>query len=248
MTVTAQPNPSAQVSSPQFEELLLRADRAQVIASLARGMAHDLRGPLQTLTLLVDPNADLLGGPEGARLRQAVSESVQHLADTIGTFSQVYAPVEADAAPVIVEDLLASVVDLQRYQRGLPAVETQLELPGGLPPVRGHEAQLRHLLLSLISNAKQAMAELAQPELRLLAASESGMVRMVVEDIGPGLPAAVAADPFRPFGHGVGGRLGIGLAVARCLAVRHGGSLELAPGPAGGTRAILRIPTWRRGG
>jgi len=106
-------------------------------------------------------------------------------------------------------------VDLQRYQRGLPAVETQLELPGGLPPVRGHEAQLRHLLLSLISNAKQAMAELAQPELRLLAASESGMVRMVVEDIGPGLPAAVAADPFRPFGHGVGGRLGIGLAVAR---------------------------------
>lgn len=248
MTVTAQPNLSAQVSSPQFEELLIRADRAQVIASLARGMAHDLRGPLQTLTLLVDPNADLLGGPEGARLRQAVSESVQHLADTIGTFSQVYAPPEADAAPVIVEDLLASVVELQRYQRSLPAVETQLELPGGLPPIRGQEAQLRHLLLALISNAKQAMGDLPQPELRLLAASEGGMVRVVVEDTGRGLPVAVAADPFRPFAHAAEGRLGIGLAVARCLAQRHGGSLELAPAQAGGTRAILRLPTWRRGG
>ena len=248
MPVTAQPSLSAQVSSPQFEELLIRADRAQVIASLARGMAHDLRGPLQTLTLLVDPNADLLGGPEGARLRQAVSESVQHLADTIGCFSQVYAPLETDPAPVIVEDLLAYVVDLQRYQRSLPAVETQLELPGGLPPVRGHEAQLRHILLGLISNAKRAMAELPQPALRLLAATEGGMVRIVVEDIGPGLPAAVAADPFRPFVHGREGHLGLGLAVARCLAARHGGSLELATAPTGGTRAMLRLPTWRRGG
>ena len=132
-------------------------------------MAHDLRGPLQTLTLLVDPNADLMSGTEGLRLRLAVSESVHHLADTIGRFSEVYAPLETEPAPVIVEDLLSYVVDLQRYQRSLPAVETQLELAGGLPPVRGFEAQLRHLLLALVSNAKQALGEHPQPSLVLSA-------------------------------------------------------------------------------
>ncbi len=247
MTVTTQPQAVAQLSSPQLDELLIRADRAQVVASLARGMAHDLRGPLQTLTLLVDPHADLLGGQEGARLRVAVSDSVQHLADTIGRFSQVYAPADAEPAPVIVEDLLAYVVDLQRYQRGLPATETQLELPGGLPPVRGHESHLRHLLLSLVSNAKQALERHPAPLLRFTAAAEAGTVRITVEDNGPGLPAAERERVFQPFVGGAG-QLGIGLTVARLIASRHEGTLGLEAAPLGGLRAVLRLPTWRRGG
>lgn len=248
MTATTQPAPSAQVSPPHLDELLIRADRSQVVASLSRGMAHDLRGPLQTLTLLVDPNVDLIGAQEGSRLRLAVSESVQHLADTIGRFSQVYAPPDDDPAPVILEDLLSYVVDLQRYQRSLPAVETQLELPGGLPPVRGSEAQLRHLLLSLISNAKQAMERSAQPDLFLSAASEGAMVRLVVEDRGTGVDPALGESVFRPFVTNRPGQLGIGLTVARMLAHRHQGTLLLEPGRPAGTRAVLRLPTWRRGG
>jgi signal transduction histidine kinase len=235
-------------SSPVFEELLIRADRASVVASLARGIAHDLRGPLQTLTLLVDPHTDLLAGSEGMRMRAAVGDAVQHLADTVSRFSQVYAPLDLDPAPVIVEDLVNYISDLQRYQRGLPAVEIELRLAGGLPPVRGTEAHLRHLLLSLLLNAKEAMVERLDPRIVVAASGSEGWVRIVVEDNGPGLDPRALASAFEPFFSTRPGHLGIGLTVAQWLARRHGGTLELEPAEGGGTRAVLVLPSWRRSG
>lgn len=247
MTTAAAPIFQALASSPVFEELLIRADRASVMASLARGMAHDLRGPLQTLTLLVDPHADLLGGSEGARMRSAVSDAVQHLADTISRFSQVYAPLDLDPAPVIVDDLLGHVSKLQHYQRGLPPVEVELRLLGGLPPVRATETHLRHILLSLILNAKEAMIEQPESRITVSATATEDMVQISVEDSGPGVDARAQARAFEPFFTTRPGHLGIGLPVAQWLARRHGGSLALEAGDSGGARAVLRLPSWRRG-
>lgn len=247
MTTAAVPALQLLQSAPQFEELLIRADRAAIVASLARGMAHDLRGPLQTLTLLVDPHADLLAGPEAGRLRGAVSDAVQHLTETISSFSEVYAPADGEASPVIVEDLLGYVAELQRYQRNLPAIEIELRLPGGLPPVRGEESALRHLLLGLLMNAKQSMPAGYHGTVVLAATIEGGMVRLRVEDNGLGLTAEVRETAFEPFVTTRPGALGIGLTVARWLARRHGGELTLMAAALGGTEALVTLPTWRRG-
>lgn len=234
------------LSLPVAEDLLIRADRAAVMGSLARGMAHDLRGPLQTLTLLVDPQTDLLVSAEGGRLRGAVSDAVQHLAETIGRFSQVYGPPEGEASPIIVDDLLNYVSDLQRYQRGVPAVEIELRLPGGLPAVRGIEQDLRHILLGLLLNAKEAMVERGDSRITVAASLFEGDVRIVVEDNGPGLSERAQAVAFEPFFTTRPGHQGIGLTVARWLAQRHGGSLTLESAPSGGTRALLTLPSCRR--
>jgi signal transduction histidine kinase len=210
-------------------------------------MAHDLRGPLQTLTLLVDPHADLLGGSEGARLRTAVSDAVQHLADTIGCFSQVYSPNDIEATPVIVDDLLAAIAELQGYQRGLPALEVELRLPGGLPPVRGVESQLRHLLLGLVTNAKQALVGREDGSVMLSGGLRDGLIEIVIEDNGEGLSEAARSRAFEPFFSTRPGQLGIGLTVARLLAARDGGTLTVEPCVHQGARAVLLLPTWRRG-
>lgn len=209
-------------------------------------MAHDLRGPLQTLTLIVDPHADLLSGPEGNRIRSAVSGAVQHLSDTIGQFSQVYAPPETEPSPIIVEDLLNYVVDLQHYQRGLAPAEIELRLPGGLPPIRALETPLRHILLSLILNAKEAFEDRTDGVIALAATLHNGMVRLSVEDNGPGIAAADRARAFEPFGSTRSGHLGIGLTVARWLAERQGGSLTLDVAERGGVKAVVELSSWRR--
>lgn len=246
MTIAAAPALQSLVPPKSFEELLIRADRAAVVASLARGMAHDLRGPLQTLTLLVDPHADLLGGPEGANLRASVGDAVQHLAETITCFSQVYTPPEAELSPVIVDDLLSYIIELQGYQRGLPAVEVELRLQGGLPPVRGIEGQLRHILLSLVSNAKQALAARDDGEIVLAASARDGEVQIALEDNGHGIAESERSRVFEPFYSTWPDHLGIGLTVARLLAERYGGSLALEGLGRGGTRAVLKLPSWRR--
>jgi two-component system C4-dicarboxylate transport sensor histidine kinase DctB len=245
VTATASaPYPIA--TGPHYEELLIRADRSAIVASLARGMAHDLRGPLQTLTLIVDPHADLLAGPEGARVKGAVSGAVQHLSDTIGRFSQVYAPPETEPSPIIVEDLLNYVVDLQHYQRGLSAAELELRLPGGLPPIRALETPLRHLLLSLILNAKESLEDRTDGVIALAATLHNGMVRLSVEDNGPGIAEGARARLFEPFHSTKAGHLGIGLTVARWLAERQGGTLTLEQSDSGGVKATVELSSWRR--
>lgn len=238
----------ALMSSPVATDLLVRTDRARVIGSIARGMAHELRGPLQTLTLLLDPETDMMAGPEGLRLRMAVSDAVQRLAETVERFSQVYAPQEPAPSPLIVDDLLDCVVALQRYQRGVPAIEIELSGKGALPAARGVETDLRHVLLGLILNAKEAMAEgqLAR-RLTITASSQNDEVQILVEDNGPGLSEPARQRAFEPFFTTRPDHLGIGLTVARWLVQRHGGGLDIEAGGSGGARARLRLPLWRRG-
>lgn len=233
-------------SLPHFQEALIRADRATVVGSLARGMAHDLRGPLQTLNLLVDPHLDCLGQGEGARFRTAMTDSVQQLANSITRLSQVFAPPEIEAAPVILADLLTSVVDLQGYQRGLQAAHLDLRLAAGLPPVRGLEGSLRHVLFSLLINAKEALAEREDARIAIEACSEREMVRLTVEDNGGGLLAEARSRAFEPFFSTRRENLGLGLSVARLLVSRQGGSIDLQDGAYGGTRAVLLLPVWHR--
>ncbi len=232
----------------QHEELLIRADRTAVMATLARGMAHDLRGPLQTLTLMVDPHADVFGGPEGARLMGAVSTAVQHLTDTITRFSQVYAPIDSEPAPLIADEMLNYVSDLQRYQRGLAAAELSIRLTSGLPPMRGVESHLRHILLSLIVNAKQALHGRSDGQITLGADHAGPEIRLSVEDNGPGMSPETMSRAFEPFFTTREGGMGIGLTVARWLTERMGGRLVLEPARYGGLNAVVVLPEWRRGG
>jgi C4-dicarboxylate-specific signal transduction histidine kinase len=238
--------PSA-ATTTQFEELLVLADRAAVVGSLARGIAHDLRGPLQTLTLAADPLADMLGAGQGSRIHGAVTSAVGHLTRTISRFSQIYAPAGPDVGPLLLGDVLNDVVELQGFQRALPAVEVDLRLPSGLPPILGVEGELRHLLLSLIANAKQAIGTTEDGRIVLEARPEQKGIVVMLEDNGAGLSAEVEARAFEPFFTTRTGSLGIGLPVARRLAERRGGRLTLESAPHG-ARAMLSLAVWPRGG
>lgn len=233
---------------PQPEELLIRADRSAVLATLARGMAHDFRGPLQTLTLMVDPRVDPFGGPDGERLRGAVSEAVEHLTESIARFSQIYAPIESAPAPLIAEDLLNQVSVLQSYQRGLTPAEISVRVRAGLPALRGSDAHLRHLLLSLIVNAKQALQGRNDGRIVLAAELQGAEIRLSVEDNGPGMSEDTRRRAFEPFFSTREGSLGIGLTVARWLAERMGGRLTLEPGSHGGINAVVTLSEWQREG
>lgn len=246
MTPPVVPVMLSAASATQLEELLVLADRAAVVGSLARGIAHDLRGPLQTLTLAVDPLADMLSGGEGARVRGAVASAVGHLTRTISRFGQIYAPAGPDGSPLVLGDVLNDVVELQGFQRALPAVDVDLRLPSGLPAVLGVEVELRHLLLSLFANAKQAIGSAEDGRIVLEVRPEKQGIVVTLEDNGAGLPAEVGARAFEPFFTTRPGSLGIGLPVARKLAERRGGRLTLESAPHG-ARAVLFLAVWLRG-
>ena len=206
----------------------MAADRWSLWRTLTRGLAHHLANAAQMLA--IDPPP-----------RRARDEAVERIGLAHERLAEVHR--ENAPGPTLVPEVLADVQALQRLQAGFPSVELKLEAAPGLPAVRMPAEDLRHILLALVTNAKQAAAG-DRANLRVAARSVGDDVEVVIEDGGPGLPADMLERAFEPFVTTRGsGALGIGLTVARALARHAGGTLDAE---AGASRFRLRLPAWRR--
>jgi len=101
----------------------------------------------------------------------------------------------------------------------------------------------RRLIVNLIANAARYGETIA-----VAAKTKRNRLRITVDDNGPGIPANMREDVFRPFfrldearNQDEGGT-GLGLAIARDIARSHGGDIRLEDSPLGGLRAVVEIP------
>jgi two-component system, NtrC family, C4-dicarboxylate transport sensor histidine kinase DctB len=244
--VTVPPNgtgTSRAIPTSEFEELLVRADLGRVRESLTRGMAHDLRGSLQTLTLLADPRDHGPPGPTG-KLRSAAVDAIDSLAAAVHRFGSVFGPVLSDVSPVIVDEVVSDAVAIQRYQRALIPAEVEVRSRGRVIPVVAAEGDLRHILLSLITNAKEALEHQPEPRLVLSIQNQDPGVELSLADNGPGFSPEMAQRLFQPFVTTRAGHLGIGLATVRVLMQRWKGTVRAAAAPEGGALVILQLSRW----
>jgi PAS domain S-box-containing protein len=225
--------------------------RATSLGALTASIAHEVNQPLSGimtnaatgLRMLDATPPDIAGARETARrtIRDAnrASDVIRQLR---ALFSRREFTVELlDLNEAAREVIALSVNDLQRHH-----ITLQTNFSLRLPPIQGDRIQLQQVILNLMRNASDAMAEIEDRPRRLLIRTErehDDWVRLSVRDSGIGFDPEAIARMFGAFYTTKEGGMGIGLFVSRSIIERHQGRLWAAPNADGpGSTFAFAIP------
>jgi signal transduction histidine kinase len=205
--------------------------------------AHELRSPLARMRAELEIDAAHPGSADPAATASSVlAETVglQRLIDDLLLLARGDAGVTGRSAPVDLDDVVARAVRSRD--------DARIVVPDLTPAqVLGDVDQLERLVANLLDNAIRHARE------RIVVGLAAGddAAELTVTDDGAGIPAVDADRVFERFTRlddartRDDGGVGLGLAIARDIAGRHGGSLTVDSGPGRGARFVLRLPVAR---
>ena len=214
---------------------------------LLRILTHEIMNSLTPIKSLSQTAQMLLDEPPlvESELRLAL-DGINQRAEGLSSFVANYRRVSQWPAPVLAPVDIGSLLQRLRLaatpawvSRG-GAISVEVAEPG--LRLLADEGQREQVLLSLISNAEQATAEVAAPRLWLQARQgRGGRLQISVRDNGPGVPAGLERKIFLPFFSAREGGQGIGLTVVRALLHGMGGRVRLVRPLEGGAAFVVRF-------
>jgi len=201
------------------------------------GVSHDLRTPLTRMKLALDMIGTMSDGcdPE-------IEELMADVAEMEAMIEGYLAFARGEGAEAVQPTDLTRLLNEAAAGARREGTEVSLTVPAGMTlPLRPNA--MRRCVANLLVNAgRHAGTAWVRAEQR------AGAIEIVIDDDGPGIPAAMREDVFKPFfridrsRNLDSGGSGLGLTIARDVARSHGGDITLDESPYGGLRAIIRLP------
>jgi len=234
--------------SPTLTEDERRQMQAQYaeIATLAGGLAHEIKNPLSTIGLnleLMAEELDAENSPQGRRLLQKVEtvrNECRRLEDILKDFLQFARVGELDLQPADLNTEVKEFIAFYQPQAEEHGIEISPHLGADIPPVNVDRALMRQVLMNLALNAQQAMPEGGLFELQTT--HRDGWVLLELIDSGCGMDDAVREKVFQAFYSTKPGGSGLGLPTVRKIVEAHGGTISCDSEPGQGTRFTIALP------
>jgi len=236
--------------SQRLEQQAAEAARLAYIGTLASGLAHEIRNPLNSLNLNMQMLEEEIGeggsahsAPTGKRLLSITRSEISRLERLVTDFL-AYAkprPLELEEMPAVrlldrLREVLAGEIQKRRAQ-------IEVEDRSGGARVRVDPAQMNQLLLNLAQNAFSAAEEAGRaPVLKLAAYRQGPAVCLEMGDNGAGMTSEEQAKIFELFYSNRKGGTGLGLAIVDRIVRAHGGRIGVRSAKGVGTTVIVELP------
>lgn len=221
---------------------LIEAERLAAIGELSAAVAHGIRNPLAGIKAAAQfARIDLPAEhPLNESINDIVGES-NKLEARIKTLLDFSKPFEPRRNPCRIEAIIHSAVASLRAQMATQGIDIQVDIEADLPELCLDAAQIEEVLLALLSNAAEAMPAGGHVSVGAHRYGEDGTVRIHVADDGPGIPADRLDRVFKLFFTTKSSGTGFGLAIAKKVIERHGGSIHVESKPGKGARFIIDL-------
>lgn len=216
----------------EYAVRLQRSERLAAIGQVAGGVAHELRNPLNVVKTSVYYLVHAKN-PTPEKKAEHLQRIERHvvLADGVITALANFAKLPVpNRAPFAVEPCIREILDTTP----LPAsISWTIDCPPALPPALADLDQLRIVFANLIRNAGEAMPEGGR--LTITGRTCEGGMEVTIADTGVGMSAEQLGHIMEPLYSTKARGLGLGLAIARAIVEKNGGSLRAASEPGRGS-------------
>jgi len=228
---------------------LARLSQALSMGELTASIAHEINQPLTAVVTHGHACIEWLSAtpPNLEKTRQTVERIIQDGTRAGAVIKRVRALFKKEAPTknwIDVNEVVHELTTFLHDEATRRHVAIRTELVPGLPKVKADRVQLQQVVLNLIVNGMDAVADIAddRKEIRISTRAEGAEVAVQVEDFGTGLDAETAERIFSPFyttkAHGTG----LGLSLSRSIIEAHDGRLWVSPRSSGGAVFQFTLP------
>lgn len=216
------------------------------IATLAGGLAHEIKNPLSTIGMNLELLSEDLVDSDSPRDRrmikkiETVQRECQHLEDILNAFLQFARVGEMDLVDYDLNQLVRDFTDFYQPLAEEHGIEISPHLAADLPPVRLDRSLMRQVLMNLALNAQQAMPRGGLLELQTYL--RDGLVHLRMIDNGSGMDERAQSKMFQVFFSTKPGGSGLGLPTVRKIVEAHQGTIACESELGRGTRFTISLP------
>ena len=222
-------------------------DRLAYVGGLAAGLAHEIRNPLNVLSMNLEMLEEEIsgradgGGGEVRVYLSALQGEIRRLSSLVDNFLSYARPNQTRFETKDLNRILADIALLVRPEFEARGIALRLDLSPVLPPVDLDEAQIRQAVMNILMNAAQVLQAGGTVTVQTAVGSHGEAIASVQDD-GPGIKPGDRERIFEVFYSTRGGGTGLGLPIAARIMEAHGGTIDVVSDPGRGARFVLRLP------
>ena len=237
----------AEEQARELRDALAHATRLGTLGEIASGLAHELNQPLGAIHMDASSAQLLAEKFESAGLQNClkrIGEQSLRAGEIIRRMRSFIRRDSSRKAPDDINRLVREVLMLLADHLHQNSVQAEMDLAEHLPSVVVDGIQIQQVLVNLIRNASDAMAQNVDRARVVSIRTEmvANEIRVGVTDTGCGVDPAVNVKLFFPFQSTKSTGLGLGLAICRTLIEAHDGRINARSNPEGGTTFFFELP------
>jgi hypothetical protein len=229
-----------------LEKRLYEAEHLSRVGQLASGIAHEIRNPLNYISLAIDHlKAEIIPScgdkcAEVEELTEKIKEEVRRANYMVINFMNYGRPLKLRRTEVLYEDLLNKVLPVLHDRLAEQGIVVERQVSENLPPLWVDQELLRNCILNFINNAAQAMPD--GGTIRLGGEEDQGKVKLVFADQGTGISPDDIVKIFQPYFTTKDVGIGLGLAITERIIKEHGGWIQVESELGMGTVFTVILP------